>query len=145
MEARRAHVCVWRELKTLVDVSRFPEQYRNSFVWGDHYQEEQHKSLLFAASLLCILLLFLTHRLPFNSEELHPVSFWTACKIWQDICSFMFSQELLLFGKILSPPSPFFRVSFLVDANYWGGAAKLEWPLNKLPEHHKSFQILSEK
>ena len=22
------------------------------------------------------------------------------------------------FGKILSPPSPFFRVSFLVDANY---------------------------
>ena len=49
------------------------------------------------------------------------------------------------FGRILSPPSPFFRVSFLVDANYWGGAAKLEWPLNKLPEHHKSFQILSEK
>ena len=144
MEARRAHVCVWRELKTLVDVSRFPEQYRNSFVWGDHYQEEQHKSLLFAASLLCILLLFLTHRLPFNSEELHPVSFSMVCKIWQDICLVMFSQELLPLERYF-PPSPFFRVSFLVDANYWGGAAKLEWPLNKLPEHHKSFQILSEK
>ena len=55
-----------------------------------------------------------------------------------------FHKNFFLWKDTL-PPSPFFRVSFLVDANYWGGAAKLEWPLNKLPEHHKSFQILSEK
>ena len=117
MEARRAHVCVWRELKTLVDVSRFPEQYRNSFVWGDHYQEEQHKSLLFAASLLCILLLFLTHTLPFNSEELHPVSFSAAAKYDKIFAPSCFQKNFFLWKDTL-PPSPFFRVSFLVDANY---------------------------
>lgn len=99
-------MCVWRELKTLVDVSRFPEQYRNSFVWGDHYQEEQHKSLLFAASLLCILLLFLTHTLPFNSEELHPVSFSAAAK-YDKIFVCLFSEELLPLEGYSPPLSVF--------------------------------------